>query len=106
MDSVREIGPFILGLLLPPVFMIAIRTGWSGGAKFALSFATSLVIGLAISYFAGDLVAGLASAVPSVLVNTSLIFTGSQLAYWSFWRPVLEQRQRDVPATERVGRRR
>ncbi len=106
MEPVRAIGPFILGLLLPPVTIIPIRGGWTGGAKFALSFATALVIAVAIAFFGGDFAGGAQSAAVAILVYTSLVFTGSQLSYWSFWRPALEPRQRDQPATERVAQRR
>jgi hypothetical protein len=106
MDPVRAIGPFVLGLLLPPVTMIPMRGNWSGGAKFALSFATALVISVAIALVGGDIAQGLPGAVVAILVYTSLVFTGSQLAYWSFWRPVLEPRRREKLAHERVAQRR
>ena len=105
MESLREIAPFVIGLVLPPIAMIAIRAGWSGAAKFALSFATAMVLGVATSFFAGELAGPLPEALVAVLVDTSLVFTGSQLAYRSFWKPALESRHEEDPAVERVAQR-
>jgi hypothetical protein len=106
METIHEVAPFIIGLLMPPIAMIAIHAGWSGAAKFALSFATALVLGVATSFFARELAGPLPDALVAVLVDTSLVFTGSQLAYRSFWKPALESRHEEDPEVERVAQRR
>ncbi|MBF6591711.1 MAG: hypothetical protein IVW57_14465 [Ktedonobacterales bacterium] len=106
MEMLREFAPFVIGMIVPPVAMIAIRAGWSGGAKFALSFSTALVLGICTSFFAGELLAGMPAALVAVVVDTSLVFTGSQLTYRSFWKPLFEPRSRPKPALEKVATRR
>lgn len=98
MELTREFAPFLLGVVVPPIVMIAVRGGWAGGTKFTLTFVTALVLGAGVSFFAGELASGLPTALIAVMIDTSLVYTGSQLAYWSFWRPVLEPRLHSEPA--------
>lgn len=98
MELARDLAPFVLGLIVPPIVMIAVRRNWSGGSKFALAFGTSIVLALAVSFFAHQLGPQPLADFDAVLVNTSLIYTGSQLAYWSFWRPALEPGEQANPS--------
>jgi hypothetical protein len=100
MDLLRETAPFLIGLLLPPLVMLAARPGWSGRAKFLAAFLPALVLGFCTSALAGELLAGLPDGLISVLIDTSLVFTGSQLAYRLAWKPLLEPRVSHITTSE------
>jgi hypothetical protein len=103
MDLLREVAPFILGILVPPAFILARRTNWPGQLKFTATFVSALVLGFCISAWAGELTGALPDAFVSVLIDTSLVYAGSQVAYWLFWKPVLEERlerRREVSAEQ------
>jgi hypothetical protein len=91
-DLLRETAPFLIGLLLPPLVMLAARPEWSGRAKFAAAFVPALILGFCTSALAGELLAGMPDGLIAVIIDTSLVFTGSQLAYRLFWKPALEAR--------------
>jgi glucose-6-phosphate-specific signal transduction histidine kinase len=38
MDLLRETAPFLIGMILPPIIMLAIRHGWSGQTRFLAAF--------------------------------------------------------------------
>jgi hypothetical protein len=107
MDLLRETAPFLIGMIIPPVIMLAIRPSWSGQAKFLSAFLPALVLGFCTSALAGELTAGLPDGLIAVIIDTSLVYTGSQLAYRLFWKPTLETRiqRMHVPGTERVHER-
>ena len=92
MDLLRETAPFLIGMLVPPVVMLAMRPNWSGQVKFLASFLPALILGFCTSALAGELTAGMPDALIAVIIDTSLVYTGSQLAYRLFWKPVLEAR--------------
>lgn len=98
-DLLRETAPFLIGLLVSPLVMMAIRPGWSGQAKFLAAFLPALVLGFCTSYLAGELLAGMPDGLIAVMIDTSLVFTGSQLAYRLFWKPVLEPRLQRMMGT-------
>ena len=89
-DLLRETAPFLVGLLLPPLVMLAMRPGWSGRAKFLAAFLPALVLGICTSALAGELLAGMPDGLIAIMIDTSLVFTGSQLAYRLAWKPLLE----------------
>lgn len=91
-DLLRETAPFLIGLLLPPLVMLAARPEWTGGTKFAATFFPAFALGICTSALAGELLAGIPDGLIAVLIDTSLVFIGSQLAYRLFWKPVLEPR--------------
>lgn len=91
-DLVRETAPFLVGMLVPPLVMLAIRPGWSGQARFLAALLPALVLGFCTSYLAGELLAGMPDGLIAVIIDTSLVFTGGQLAYRFFWKPILEPR--------------
>ena len=89
MDLLRETAPFLIGMLVPPVVMLAMRPNWSGQVKFLASFLPALILGFCTSALAGELTAGMPDALIAVIIDTSLVYTGSQLAYRLFWKPIL-----------------
>jgi hypothetical protein len=89
MEMLREVAPFLVGTLVPPMAMLAIRPQWSGLLKFAVAFAPALALGFCTSLFAGELAGGLPDGLIAVMIDTSLVFTGSQLAYRLVWKPAL-----------------
>ncbi len=92
MDLLRETAPFLIGMIVPPIVMLVIRPGWSGQSKFLAAFLPALVLGFLTSALAGELTAGMPDGLISVIIDTSLIYTGSQLAYRLLWKPSLEAR--------------
>jgi hypothetical protein len=106
METLREVAPFLVGFALPLV-MLTIHRSWPGRLKFAGVFIPSLVLGIMTSLFAGELLAGLPDGLIAVVIDTALVFTGSQLAYRLFWKNAVEARlQPDEPvsAPQRVRR--
>ena len=104
MDLLRETAPFLIGMIVPPLMMLVIRPGWSGQSKFLAAFLPALVLGCLTSALAGELTAGMPDGLIAVIIDTSLVYTGSQLAYRLFWKQTLEARiQRTrTPEMERV----
>lgn len=91
-DLLRETAPFLIGLLLPPLVMLAAQPQWTGKAKFLATLIPALVLGICTSALAGELLAGMPDGLIAVMIDTSLVFTGSQLAYRLLWKPALEPR--------------
>jgi hypothetical protein len=88
----HEVAPFLVGMIVPPIVMLALHASWSGLRKFGVAFGTALVLGFCTSLLAGELAAGMPDALIAVMIDTSLVYTGSQLAYRLFWKPALEER--------------
>ena len=94
MDLLRETAPFLIGMILPPIIMLVIRPGWSGQSKFLAALLPALVLGCLTSALAGELTTGMPDGLIAVIIDTSLVYTGMQLAYWLLWKPMLEPRLR------------
>ena len=92
MDLLRETAPFLIGLIVPPLVMLVIRTTRSGQRKFLAAFLPALVLGFCASILAGELAAGMPDGLIAVMMDTALVYTGSQLAYRLFWKSALEGR--------------
>lgn len=107
MDLWRETAPFLVGMIVPPIIMLVIRPGWSGQSKFLAAFLPALVLGFLTSALAGELTAGMPDGLIAVIIDTSLVYAGSQLAYWLFWKPTFEARIQRIhaPEAERVPER-
>ena len=107
MDLLRETAPFLIGMIVPPLIMLVIRPGWSGQSKFLAAFLPALVLGCLTSALAGELTTGMPDGLIAIIIDTSLIYTGSQLAYRLFWKPILEARIQHIhtPEVERVPER-
>lgn len=103
-EFLREVAPFLIGIIaVPPLALLATRQNWSSIAKFAGIFVLALILGAATSYLAGELLAGMPDGLLAVIIDTSLVYTGSQLSWKLLWKPVLTMLRRDKPAT--VARR-
>ncbi len=100
MDLLRETAPFIIGMIMPPIIMLASRPTWPGQSKFLASFLPALILGFCTSALAGELTSGMPDGLIAVIIDTALVYTGSQLAYWLFWKPTLEARIQRVRASE------
>jgi hypothetical protein len=107
MDLTRELAPVALGLVLPPVIALGVRSRWLSHTKFFIAFFTAVILGAATSYAAGELVVGLQdpNAWLAILIETSLIFTASQVSYYLLWKPFFGLWRRPERATERLGKR-
>lgn len=90
MDMLREGAPFLVGMLVPPLVMLVIRASWTGHMKFIASLVPALVLGACASFLAGELAADLPDAVMAIIIDTSLVYAGSQVAYRFFWKAALE----------------
>lgn len=99
-EFLREVAPFLMGIIaVPPLVLLATRRSWLGVAKFAGVFVVSLILGAATSYLAGELAVGMPDGLLAVIIDTSLVYTGSQLSWWLVWKPILALLRRDKLAT-------
>ena len=92
METFREIVPFLIGLVLPPVMMLFARILPLKRLNIPLSFVLAIIIGACVSFFAGELSGDLPEALLALVIDTSLVYTGSQVAYYLLWKPLLAQR--------------
>ncbi len=92
MDLLREAAPFLVGMVIPPLFMLMLRPEWKGRYKFLATFVPALIIGIITSAIAGELMAGMPDALIAVMIDTALVYTGSQVAYRLIWQPMLGMR--------------
>lgn len=96
MEVIRELLPFILGMvIIPPIFILLLPKRWSNRTKFIVIFALCVVVGFIGSALVGEqTVGGLEERAMALIFDTSTVYTGSQLAYWLFWKYILENRFR------------
>lgn len=100
MEFLREVAPFLIGIIaVPPLALLATRQSWSGIAKFAGVFVVALILGAATSYLAGELAVGLPDGLLAVMIDTSLVYTGSQLSWKLLWKPIMTMLRRERLAT-------
>lgn len=92
METLREIVPFLIGLILPPVMMLLSRAFHLKRLNIPLSFVLAILVGGCVSFFAGELAGDLPEALMSIVIDTSLVYTGSQAAYHLLWKPLLAHR--------------
>jgi hypothetical protein len=88
----HEMVPFLVGMIIPPLIMLIVRPRWSGLLRSAAAFLPALALGVCISAWAGELSGELPDSLMAIIIDTSLVYTGSQLAYQLLWKPVLEAR--------------
>lgn len=98
MEMFREIIPFLIGLVLPPVMMVLSRFLPLKRINIPLSFGLAIIVGCCVSFFAGELAGDLPEALMSIVIDTSLVYTGSQAAYYLLWKPLLAHRFAPLPA--------
>jgi hypothetical protein len=92
METLREIVPFLIGLVLPVVMMLLSRAFHLKRLNTPLSFVLALLVGGCVSFFAGELAGDLPEALMAIIIDTSLVYTGSQAAYYLLWKPLLAHR--------------
>jgi multisubunit Na+/H+ antiporter MnhB subunit len=92
METLREIVPFLIGLVLPPVMMLLTRILPLKRLHVPISFVLAIIVGACVSFFAGELSGELPDALMALVIDTSLVYTGSQAAYYLLWRPLLAHR--------------
>lgn len=93
MEVIRELVPFILGMVVvPPIYIVMFPKGWSNRVKFLVVFILCVVVGFIGSLIVGEQMGGLEARAMALVFDTSTVYTGSQLAYWFFWKAVLENR--------------
>jgi len=79
----------LIGILLPGMVLLTSRLAGLSRNRVAVSFAVVIVVGLCVSFFAGEWAGGLTDAVMAIIIDTSLAYTGSQLAYRLVWKPAV-----------------
>jgi hypothetical protein len=89
MEVLREIVPFFVGLILPPVIMLLSRFLHLRSMNVPFSFFVSILVGCCVSFFAGELSGAVPEALMSIIIDTSLVYTGSQATYYLLWKPLL-----------------
>jgi hypothetical protein len=90
MEELREMAPFIVGLILPPVLAILSPRAWNSLQRFWTTYGAALVIGTVIAFFMRELSHGIPEAIISIVIDSSLVFAASQVAYRLFWKQILE----------------
>ena len=105
MDLLKETAPFLIGFIVPPILIFIRPRTWPGLLKFTTAFLSAVILGTCVSALAGELAVGMPDALISILIDTSLVYAGSQVAYWIIWKPVLEERfqRRAATQAERVS---
>ena len=95
MEFVRELLPFFLGMIITPLLMLlVIPQKWSERIKFLAVLVISLIVGLVGSTIVGEQFGELPDRIVALIIDSSTAYAGSQIAYWLFWKPVLEPRLR------------
>lgn len=92
MEALREIVPFFVGLFLPPVMMLLSSILRLKRMNIGLAFVLAILVGGCVSFFAGELAGDLPEALMAIIIDTSLVYTGSQAAYHLLWKPLLAHR--------------
>ena len=93
----QRFTPFILGILIvPPLYILAFPKRWSNRFKFIAIFIMCMVVGFIGSALVGEQAGGLKERFMALIFDTSTVYTGSQIAYWFFWKAVLETRIQKV----------
>lgn len=93
MEILRELLPFFLGMLvIPPLMIVLAPQRWSGRLKFIITLVLAVVVGFVGSTIVGEQIGDLSERIAALIIDTSTAYAGSQLAYWLFWKYVLETR--------------
>ena len=92
MEVIVEVIPFFIGLFVPLALRFVMRPGWSSQRKFGVSFVGATIVGAAISLVMGELARDVPEAMMALIMDTSLVYTGSQLAQRLVWKPLFQAR--------------
>jgi hypothetical protein len=83
---------------VPPIYIVLFPKNWSNRLKFFVIFILCVVVGFVGSAMVGEQIGGLEERAMALIFDTSTVYTGSQIAYWFFWKSVLENRLRKAQA--------
>jgi hypothetical protein len=96
METIREAAPFLVGLMVPPFLMLIVNPAWGKLGKFVATIVPALLIGGTISVLAGEVIGiDLPEAFVAIVIDTSLVYTGSQVAYHLAWKGLLADRLKE-----------
>lgn len=98
LEMLREGAPFLVGMLVPPVVWLITRIPLAARFKTLVLVVVALLVGASASFLNGELSGDLPEAVMAIIIDTSLVYTASQLAYRIAWKPLLVSRRRAVAA--------
>jgi hypothetical protein len=92
-EIIKESVPFLVGLMVPPFLMLIINPAWSKMGKFAATILPAILIGGTISVLVGEVI-GIdpPEAIVAIIIDSSLVYTGSQVAYHLAWKGLLKER--------------
>ena len=93
MEMIKEAAPFLVGIMVPPFLMLIMNRAWSKMGKFAATILPAIIIGGTISVLAGEVI-GIdpPEAIVAIIIDSSLVYTGSQVAYHLAWKGLLKER--------------
>jgi hypothetical protein len=72
--------------------MLLSRISYLGRVKTLVSFVLAVLIGGTVSFLAGELAGSVPEGLIAIIIDTSLVYTGSQAAYHLWWKPLLASR--------------
>lgn len=94
----REGAPFLVGMLVPPVVLLITRIPLAARFKSLVLIVVALIVGASASFLNGELAGDLPEAIMAIIIDTSLVYTASQLAYRIAWKPLFASRRKVVAA--------
>jgi hypothetical protein len=93
MEFIKEIFPFLLGIIfIPPIVIVALPNNWSGRTRFVATFVIAVIVGFIGSAIVGEQFGELEERVVALILDSSTAYAGSQIGYWLFWKALLEPR--------------
>jgi hypothetical protein len=93
MEFIRELLPFILGMIvIPPLYILLFPRDWSPRQKFIVIFIACVAVGYIGSLIVGEQFGEIEARIVALIIDSSTAYAGSQIAYWLFWKTVLENR--------------
>ncbi len=98
-ELMNEIIPFGVGIIaLSPILMFIMRPSWPRPIRSVVTLFASLIVGVAMSFIMGELFGEIEQALTAIIIDTSLVYTGSQVAYWLVWREIQHKRAENAQA--------
>ena len=92
MEVINEVIPFFVGLFVPLALLPVFKSGWLSQHKFWASLGAAALVGAVISLLMGELARDVPEALMALIIDTSLVYTGSQVAYRLAWKPWAQAR--------------
>jgi len=94
LEILREGAPFLVGMLVPLAIALITRIPLAARFKSVVLVVVTLLVGASASFLNGEFAGGLPDALMAIIIDSSLVYTGSQLAYRIAWKPLLASRRR------------